>query len=132
MPKKIAGTTAASDLTWDAKVPGLVLRTYASGAQSFLFNYRIDGRERRLTIGALPAWSRAAARERAKELRRIVDEGRDPAQEKRERREAPTVQDLIDRYIVEHMPTKGTKGRKVEYLKKTMQYRENDEKRMLG
>jgi integrase len=44
--------------------------------------------------------------ERAKELRRQVDAGGDPAGEKRERREAPTIKDLLDRYVAEHLVTK--------------------------
>src|SRR5215467_11586631 len=48
--------------------------------------------------------------------------------EKRERREAPTIQDLIDRYGTEHVPTKsmGRQGTKVA------QQRINDEKKMLA
>ena len=93
---------------WDSdpKVRGFGVRIYAGGGRSFFLNYRIDGRERRYTIGAFPRWSVAAARERAKELRTEIDRGHDPAGQKRERREAPTVQDLIDRYIADHLPRK--------------------------
>jgi integrase len=90
----------------DPKAKGFGVRVYAGGKRSFFLNYRIDGRERRHTIGAYPTWSAEAARERAKELRKQIDKGHDPAGEKRSRREAPTVQDLIDRYIEEHLPTK--------------------------
>src|SRR5262249_36874151 len=87
-----------------------------------------------ITVGRPPDWSLDAARARAKELRREVDKGRDPAGEKRERREAPTVQDLVERYIADHLPTNGSRGRKakVEDLKKNVLYGENDEKRMLA
>lgn len=90
---------------WDSDPKGFGLRVYAGGAKSFFLNYRLHGRERRYTIGNFPDWSVEAARDRAKELRREIDKGHDPAGEKRERREAPTVQDLIDRYIKDHMPT---------------------------
>ena len=106
---------------WDDKAVGFGVRVYASGARSFFVNYTLDGRERRHTIGAFPAWSASAGRARAKELRKKIDQGHDPAGEKRERREAATVQDLIDRYIEEHLPKK-TGGPK----------RVSDEKRMLG
>ena len=137
-PKQKAGgipnpaTIKEPGLWWDDKVSGLVLRAYAGGTKSFLFNYRVNGRERRVTIGSVPTWTKDAARERAKEFRRIVDEGRDPAGEKREAREAPTVQDLIARYEAEHLPTKRAKARRLDYLKKIVAYRENDEKRMLA
>jgi integrase len=90
----------------DPRVPGFGLRVYAAGGKSFFLNYHHGGRERRYTIGAFPRWSVTAARERAKELRIEIDRDHDPAGQKRERREAPTVQDLVDRYIVDHLPTK--------------------------
>ena len=83
----------------DRKATGFGVRSYPGGGKSFFIDYRIDGRQRRITIGPFPRWSADAARERAKELREQIDRGHDPAGDKRERREAPTVQDLIDRYI---------------------------------
>src|SRR5262245_8772025 len=85
----------------DPKAKGFGVRVYAGGGRAFFVNYRVDGREKRHTIGRYPLWSVDAARERAKELRKEIDKGHDPAGEKRERRTAPTVHDLIDRYIAE-------------------------------
>jgi integrase len=114
----------APGLVWDAdpknKVKGFGVRVHAGGTKSFFLNYRINGRERRYTIGNYPDWSVAAARERAKELRREINKDHDPAGEKRERRMAPTIQDLINRYIEEHLPTKSADKRRV-----------NDEKKIL-
>jgi integrase len=91
---------------WDSKARGLGVRINAGGVRSFFFNYRLDGIERRKTIGRCGEWSVEAARAEVKELRQQVDLGIDPAGEKRNRREAPTMQDLIDRYVEEHLPTK--------------------------
>jgi hypothetical protein len=71
-----------------------------AGAKSFFVNYRVDGREKRLTIGSFPEWSVEAARAEAKGLRRRIDRGEDPAKERKDRREAPTVRDLAERYAV--------------------------------
>jgi integrase len=101
-PKK--GTRKIWDT--DTKAAGFGVRVYASGKRSFFVNYRFDGIERLLTIGQFPRWSVSAAREKAIDLRRVIDAGHDPAGEKRQRRDAPTIQDLIDRYTVEHLPTK--------------------------
>ena len=108
---------------WDnePKAAGFGVRSYPGGSKSFFVDYRIDGRQRRITIGPFPRWSVDAARERAKELRRQVDRGLDPAGNKRERREAPTVQDLIDRYIDDHLPKKSQNPTRV-----------SDEKSMLA
>jgi integrase len=104
----------------DVKCAGFGIRVYAGGSKSFFLNYRIDGRERRHTIGPFPRWSVAAAREEAKELRKRVDRGIDPAGVKRERREAPTVQDLIDRYIEDHLPRKSAGEQRIDDEKKML------------
>lgn len=87
-------------------VRGFGLRIHAGGAKSFFLNYRLNGVERRYTIGPWPEWSVAAALERAKEKRRLVDDGIDPTQDRREQRDAPTVQNLVDRYVRDHLPKK--------------------------
>src|SRR5712671_4672538 len=124
--------SAGPGTIWDgghtAAVTGFGARVHATGTKTFFLNYRLDGRERRYTIGQYPLWSVAAAREEAKELRKRVNRGDDPAGEKRARREAPTVQDLIDRYTGEHLPTK-TAGKSNP---KIAAQRLNDEKKMLA
>ena len=79
---------------------------HAGGKKNWFINYRLNGRQGRQTIGHYPLWSADAAREEARGLRKKVDRGFDPAGEKRQRREAPTIQDLIDRYVEDHIPRK--------------------------
>ena len=105
----------------DSRATGFGVRSYAGGGKSFFIDYRIDSTQRRFTIGPFPRWSAEAARERAKELRRQIDRGHDPAGNKRERREAPTIQDLIDRYIDDHLPKRSGAAARI-----------TDEKRMLA
>ena len=93
---------------FDTEVIGFAVRIHASGARSFTIDYRHAGRQRRMNIGRWPEWSVTAARERAKELRRAIDEGRDPLATREGFREAPRVKDMIDRYIAEHLPKLAT------------------------
>lgn len=92
--KKAAIPPASQKIYYDSEHPGFGLRVTKAGAKAFILNYHINKRERRFTIGKSPAWSAAAAREKARELRRMIDQGIDPLEERNERREAPTVGDL--------------------------------------
>jgi len=110
--KALKPPKAGARTIWDGSLTGFGVRVFAptgrrpEGARSFFMNYRVDGFERRYTIGSFPEWSCEAARIEAKALRQRIDRGEDPALEKRERRTAPTVADLADRYRLEHLPRK--------------------------
>jgi len=89
---------------FDTDVRGFSITIYPSGNRAFALDYRIGGRQRRMTIGRWPEWNTVAARERAKELRRDIDEGFDPLSLRESAREAPRVSDMITRYLEEHTP----------------------------
>ena len=91
---------------WDDRVIGFGVCLTRAGARSFVVRYRIDGRERKLTIGAYPDWSVSAAREEAKRVKRAADLGGDPLGLRDERRSAPTIAVLVDRYLKEHASRK--------------------------
>jgi integrase len=103
---------AVGRTTWDSEITGFGLRwlkptdRHKTGSRSFFVNYHLDGREKRFTIGAHPEWTVEAARAEAKELRRRIDRGEDPTKERKDRREAPTVRDLAERYRTDHLANK--------------------------
>jgi integrase len=101
----------AQRIDYDTEVKGFGLRVTKGGARSFILNYRAHGVERRCTIGSYPDWRVSAAREEAKRLKRLVDQGRDPMGERHEERAAPTINELIARYLVEHAPRKRERSR---------------------
>jgi integrase len=88
---------------FDDDIRGFAVCIYRGGGRAFTFDYRHAGRQRRMTFARSPEWSVTAARDRARELRREVDLGHDPLAERDQIREAPRVQDLIDRYLKEHV-----------------------------
>jgi integrase len=69
---------------WDASAPGLGLRATPSGKPAYVFQGVYQGRDIRITIGNPAAWSIQDAREKARELQRLIDEGKDPRELKRE------------------------------------------------
>ena len=89
---------------FDTDVRGFSITIYPSGNRAFTLDYRIGGRQRRMTIGRWPEWTTVAARERAKDLRREIDEGIDPLNQRENAREAPRVSDMTKRYFEEHTP----------------------------
>jgi integrase len=97
---------------YDAEVTGFAVKLFAPtkanprGTRTFVLAYRRNGSLRRYRIGGWPEWSVTAARAEAKEVRQRIDRGEDPATERRERREAPTMADLVDRYELEHLARK--------------------------
>jgi integrase len=105
--KKAEPPATGNRIDYDADVRCFGLRVTAAGAKSFVLNYRTStGRERRYTIGRHPDWSVSAARQEARDLRKRVDRGEDPQGDREFDRTAPTVEDLVERYITEHLPTK--------------------------
>jgi integrase len=89
-------------ILYGSQIPGFGVRITAAGAISFILNYRVHGRERRFTIGKHPEWSAIAARNRALELRRKVNEDVDPLEEREQQRTQPTMNDLCAEYLEHH------------------------------
>jgi integrase len=94
--------TAKDYQIWDTKIRGLGARIYPSGAKSFILQYRnAAGRTRKVALGGYGALTVDKARENAVKLLGAILDGRDPSQEKRERRHALTVGQLADLYLRE-------------------------------
>jgi integrase len=100
---------------WDSELKGFLIRIFAptkthpKGTRTFYLSYWLKS-EKRYRIGSWPDWSVTAARAEAKAIRQRVDRGEDPATVRRELRDAPTMQDLWERYRTEHLPRKAPKS----------------------
>jgi integrase len=64
---------------FDSEVSGLAIRTYTSGRKVWVFDWRTDRRQRRVTLGQHPSWTVGKARAYASKLRVRVDSGEDIA-----------------------------------------------------
>ena len=69
---------------WDVTAPGLGLRATPAGKPAYVFQGVYQGKDLRITIGSPAAWSIPDAQAKARELQRLIDEGKDPRDLKRE------------------------------------------------
>jgi len=102
-------------IVWDTEVSGFGLRILAGEkdiTRTFILNYRVGGRERRMTIGRFPAWSAQAAREAAIKHKRQVDAGDDPLAKRQAADGASTVADVWEQYETDHLPDKRESSRR--------------------
>src|SRR5262245_11271666 len=79
-----AGT--AERFLWDGETPGFGCRIKPSGVRTFLVQYRVGGRTKRVKIGRWPVWKVEQARREAHKLLSEVDHGGDPSGRKRRER----------------------------------------------
>ena len=101
---------------WDVTAPGLGLRATPAGKPSYVFQGRYQDKTIRLTIGSPTAWTIPLAQEKARELQRQIDEGRDPrevmaaitaadvAKRQTDKAEAVTVGEVWAVYLAERRP----------------------------
>lgn len=76
---------------WDTEAPGLAVRATA-GAKAYIFQAKLNGQAIRITIGDVRAWlldssnpEQPGARQEARRLQGLIDQGTDPREQKRER-----------------------------------------------
>ncbi len=95
-------------IVFDETVPGFGVRVFRSGRKSFLIQYRSKKRTRRYTLGNCNVLTPLQARKKAKSLLADVCDGEDPAQTRLEGFAAPTVADLIERFLRDYSAKKKT------------------------
>lgn len=69
---------------WDVTAPGLGLRATPAGKPAYVFQSVYQGKDLRITIGSPAVWSIPDAQAKARELQRLIDEGKDPRDLKRD------------------------------------------------
>lgn len=88
---------------WCSELPGFGARVQPSGRKTYVVRYRNQsGTQRKMTLARCCDMPPEKARELARKTFGSVAEGKDPAADKRDAREAPTMADLWDRYLKEY------------------------------
>jgi integrase len=101
-------TDRRGELVWDTELRGFAVRLLPpgkknpKGKKTFSLFYRVDGQQRRPTLGAFGELTVDEARRLAKDMLARVRAGEDPSSLRQDARRAPTVADLADRYLREH------------------------------
>ena len=105
--KRLPTPPDGNRIHYDVAVAGFGARVTAAGARSYVLTYRTRaGRQRRFTIGSAADWQATAARDEARRLKQLVDQGGDPLADLEDERGAVTVAGLCDRFEQEHLPRK--------------------------
>ncbi len=103
---------------FDEKLSGFGLRVMPSGKRFYFVQYRTapkrGGRSRWFTIGQHGTVTAAGARKAAHKILDKVRDGDDPAGKRREDRDAKTVNELLDRYIAEHVDKRNRPNTRAE------------------
>ncbi|HEX7184370.1 MAG TPA: tyrosine-type recombinase/integrase [Thermoanaerobaculia bacterium] len=100
-------------LVWDTDLAGFGLRISRGGVKSYVFQYKLHGRARRMTLGEHGRdLTLEAARKLAVARRLAVQAGGDPATEAEAAAAAPTVRDLAARYLTEHAAKRSASTRR--------------------
>jgi integrase len=109
---------------WDAGVPGFGVKVTPKGRKVFIVMYRLAGagsRLRKYTIGPYGRITLPMARAQAQKIFAARLDGRDPAEEKKQSRRrlvVDRVDDLIERFIQEHVSRVGTSKRLTNLLRR--------------
>jgi integrase len=89
---------------WDRELSGFGVKLTPAGVKVYVVQYRIGRRLRRYTVGRHGApWTPDLARKEALRLLAVVASGIDPAMTKHAGRTAPTVRELAERMLAEHL-----------------------------
>ena len=90
-------------LYWDRALPGFGVRVYATGSKVYVVQFRADGRSKRLTLGRHGIITPNQARRRAARIIARVQSGEPPVPVKIKLTVGPTVAELAERYLSEHV-----------------------------
>ena len=102
---------ATAWVLWDAKLRGFGVRVFPGGSKAYLVKYRTtDGKQKWFTIARVGEIRLEEARKRAGRALADARDGADPAQQRQERRRAPTVADGLDRFFAEYAPQRVADG----------------------
>jgi integrase len=85
---------------FDRGYPSLALRVSYGGSRAWVFFYRLNGKQHRLTLGAYPFMSLAEARAAWREARSDVQNGIEPSKKRRVQRPATSFDAVLEEWLL--------------------------------
>jgi integrase len=110
--------SGADQFLCDSDMKGFGLKVTPAGNKVYILQYRRGGRgtpTKRFTIGRHGALTPEQARKEAARLSGAIANGIDPAALRAAEKTAPTVADLAERFLAEHVATKNKPSTAIEY-----------------
>ena len=98
---------------WDRKLQGFGVRVYPSGSKVYVVQTRAGGKSKRVAIGRHGVITSEQARAKATQIIARIKAGEDPDPEAAKPAPVPTVAELAERYLTEHIEVR-CKPRTVE------------------
>lgn len=102
---------------WDDELRGFGVRVLPKGAKTFVVQYRAAGRSRRVKIGRYGLLTADEARARAKTLLGDVADGQNPADAISDHRKSPTVREVCERFMRNHVDVRLKPSTRYDYRK---------------
>lgn len=96
---------------WDTQVSGLGVEVFPTGRRTWIFRYRLHGKQRLITMAPLGDLRLEEARDEAIEYRRIIRTGADP----KRHRDAPTEGLTLDKIYERYTETTYFKSRSADF-----------------
>jgi Arm DNA-binding domain/Phage integrase, N-terminal SAM-like domain len=91
---------------WDDALAGFGVAAFPSGKKTYVVQFRKDGRSRRVSIGDHGRLTPDEARSRAKTILGQVEQGADPADQRRKARAVRTFRDVAEEFMRLHVRMK--------------------------
>ncbi len=88
---------------WDSDLSGFGIRVYPTGRKVYVVQYRLHGRTRRKNLGQHGLLTAEEALRDAKLVQADVARGSDPSAERKARLRSPTIKELGERFLKEHV-----------------------------
>lgn len=110
----------SESIHWDDELRGFGVRVWPSGRKVYLAMTRVKGRLRKITIGPHGPVTAEKARVRAHEIISEAKAGRDPTKEQDQARKAPTMKELGERFLMEHVAVRCKPSTQIEYKRAVM------------